>query len=982
VGDFNGDGTPDLAVANYYDDSVSILLADDSGSFDPQTTYAVGDGPTSVAVGDFNGDGTLDLAITTPIEDNTIWILLRDDGGGFNPPNPYDVGGDVGLWTIAVADFNGDCKPDLATGGSWINRVFILLNTTPVVSIAPGTDAAEAGPTDGTIAITLDEPAPAGGLTVNFNVAGSTATDPDDYSLSAGTNITEVTATTFTVAAGVTTATLNVVPEDDSEIETGGETVNVSLETGSDYILSATDNTAAVTITDNDFSEIDVEESDTSIPDAGSFDFGTTVQDSNLVKTFTITNTGNADLTLGDATLTGTGYSFVGAFPTANLAAGSSTTFQIQLDTSSEGTFNGNLSFVNGDSDENPYNFSLTGEVTAPEIEVKDGTTEIADGTTTILDWGSTPMGTALSKILTIANTGSADLNLSNLTLPTGFSIVGTLPSIIAAGSAATLEIQLDATTAGSFDGTLSFESNDADEDLFDFAIGGEVTDAGESEGDDTTGEGDDTTSEDDTTGAGDDTTGEGDDTTGEGDDTTGEDDTTGAGDDTTGEDDTTGAGDDTTGAGDTTGEDDTTGEGVDDTSDGTVVPATVTGERRAIAPDTPYCPTLPLELPLETDSTSEVPESPSVALNCACPPIPQPPPVSFGNPSPPSSSNLGNDLVIGTDRNNYFLGGPGHDFLQGLGGSDIFLGGNGSPIPVGSLGDRDLIHANRGNDILQGCEGNDTLCGGKDNDIAHGGKDDDCIWGDLGSDTLMGDLGNDSLWGGTSNPDVRDVSGEDLLFGGAGDDFLNGDGGNDSLSGGEGNDTLRGAENDDLIQSNSGDDLLMGDEGNDRLCGSDGNDTIFGGLGSDRPIGSVGEKDVLGGGAGDDFLNGNEGEDRLCGGDGNDTLHGGKDNDVVGGGDGDDLLWGDLGDDTLIGGEGNDRFVLQAGAGTDTIADFVSGTDAIALAGGLTFAQLDLSETGTVTLIQFQDEVLATLIGVVNLSAADFTLIETSDSF
>ncbi|NER33337.1 MAG: DUF4347 domain-containing protein [Oscillatoria sp. SIO1A7] len=435
VGDFNGDNIPDLAVANVLGNNVSVLLADGSGSFGTQTTFGAGNRPSSVGVGDFNGDNIPDLAVANE-NDANVSVLLGDGSGSFGTQTTFGAGNRP--FSVGVGDFNGDNIPDLAVANYSDDNVSVLLNTV-IVSIAPGTTPTEAGPTNGNFAITLDEPAPTGGLTVNFNVTGS-ATDPADYSLTAGTNITGVTATTFTIAAGVTSATLNVVPIDDSEIETGGETVNINLVAGSGYFASTTANSAVVTITDDDFSEIDVEESGTSIADAGSFDFGSTVQGSNPVKTFTIANSGNADLTLGAETLTGTGYSLVGSFPTANIAAGGSTTFQIQLDASNPGTFNGNLSFVNNDTDENPYNFSLTGEITAapePEIAVSDGATNIADGSTTVLDFGSTLVGTP--------------------------------------NSSANLEVQLDASAEGSFNGDISFDNNDADENSFNFAIGGTV---------------------------------------------------------------------------------------------------------------------------------------------------------------------------------------------------------------------------------------------------------------------------------------------------------------------------------------------------------------------------------------------------------------------------------------------------------------------------------------------------------------------------
>src|SRR5216683_2066105 len=62
VGDFNGDGVQDLAVANFGSDNVSILLGYGDGDFQAPRNLLTGLYPRSVAVGDFNGDGVLDLA--------------------------------------------------------------------------------------------------------------------------------------------------------------------------------------------------------------------------------------------------------------------------------------------------------------------------------------------------------------------------------------------------------------------------------------------------------------------------------------------------------------------------------------------------------------------------------------------------------------------------------------------------------------------------------------------------------------------------------------------------------------------------------------------------------------------------------------------------------------------------------------------------------------------------------------------------------
>ncbi len=117
LGDFNGDGVPDLAVANqgtqpnYSDSSVSVLLGAGDGTFQPARNYPVGPDPLSVAVGDFNGDGLLDLAVTNNIYSGQVSIFLGKGDGTFAAPMNYPVGSLPG--SVVVGDFNGDGTPDL-----------------------------------------------------------------------------------------------------------------------------------------------------------------------------------------------------------------------------------------------------------------------------------------------------------------------------------------------------------------------------------------------------------------------------------------------------------------------------------------------------------------------------------------------------------------------------------------------------------------------------------------------------------------------------------------------------------------------------------------------------------------------------------------------------------------------------------------------------------------------------------------------------
>jgi FG-GAP-like repeat len=89
VGDFNEDGNLDLVVASNPNNSnlnqlgmLSVLLGNGNGTFQLSQIYTVGKFPLSVAIGDFNGDGHLDLAVANAL-DSSVSILL---GNGDRPP--------------------------------------------------------------------------------------------------------------------------------------------------------------------------------------------------------------------------------------------------------------------------------------------------------------------------------------------------------------------------------------------------------------------------------------------------------------------------------------------------------------------------------------------------------------------------------------------------------------------------------------------------------------------------------------------------------------------------------------------------------------------------------------------------------------------------------------------------------------------------------------------------------------------------------
>ena len=124
VGDFSGDKKLDLVVANTGDQTISILLGNGDGTFQPAIDVSVAASPAYayVAVADFNGDGKLDLVLSNG---NDIAILLGNGDGTFQTPVLYPVGSNYGA--VWVADFNGDGKPDLLTVDGHDGLISVLL---------------------------------------------------------------------------------------------------------------------------------------------------------------------------------------------------------------------------------------------------------------------------------------------------------------------------------------------------------------------------------------------------------------------------------------------------------------------------------------------------------------------------------------------------------------------------------------------------------------------------------------------------------------------------------------------------------------------------------------------------------------------------------------------------------------------------------------------------------------------------------------
>jgi hypothetical protein len=114
------------------------------GTFNAATNFAVGTTPLSVAVSDFNGDGKQDLALPNYNSD-TVSILLGDGAGNFSAP--ITLLGAAGPASVAVGDFNGDAKQDLAVASHDSSSVSIFLRTCATTPTPTPTATASPNPT-------------------------------------------------------------------------------------------------------------------------------------------------------------------------------------------------------------------------------------------------------------------------------------------------------------------------------------------------------------------------------------------------------------------------------------------------------------------------------------------------------------------------------------------------------------------------------------------------------------------------------------------------------------------------------------------------------------------------------------------------------------------------------------------------------------------------------------------------------------------
>jgi hypothetical protein len=112
IGDMNGDGHADVAIADHGSADVTVLLGKGDGTFRDPLRFPLPDHPHAIALGDLNHDGTLDVVAGNQ-DTASVYVLLGRRDGTLQSPLPVEVGASVSA--IAIADLNDDGDPDLVT---------------------------------------------------------------------------------------------------------------------------------------------------------------------------------------------------------------------------------------------------------------------------------------------------------------------------------------------------------------------------------------------------------------------------------------------------------------------------------------------------------------------------------------------------------------------------------------------------------------------------------------------------------------------------------------------------------------------------------------------------------------------------------------------------------------------------------------------------------------------------------------------------
>jgi hypothetical protein len=126
LADLNGDGIPDLIVANGGGNNVLVFPGLGNGQFGSAHSFFVGTDPVGITVSDVNGDGVPDLVVANQGSNDVSVLFGMGQGAAWTLTNGPRLRAGTGPVATAVADVNGDGIPDILVANSQSNDVYLL----------------------------------------------------------------------------------------------------------------------------------------------------------------------------------------------------------------------------------------------------------------------------------------------------------------------------------------------------------------------------------------------------------------------------------------------------------------------------------------------------------------------------------------------------------------------------------------------------------------------------------------------------------------------------------------------------------------------------------------------------------------------------------------------------------------------------------------------------------------------------------------
>jgi hypothetical protein len=437
VADLNGDGKPDLLVANSSSNTVGMLLGNGDGTFQAAVTYGSnGSNARSVAVADANGDGKPDLVVvnlcasTSNCGTGSVSVLLGNGDGTFQAAASYDSGGYI-AYSVAVADLNGDGKPDLVAANACPidsdcnndkggGKVGVLINT----SLGPTTTALTSTPNPSSFGQTVTFTATVSSQFFKFQPTGTVSffdgtTNIGNSNLNSS-GVATLTTSTLSVGTHSMTATYN----GDANFLPSTSPVLYQIVQGAIVSLSPT-----------------------------SLNFGNqTVGITSSPQNVTLQNTGNINLTITSIQITGTNSGDFGEKDNcpASLTPNNSCQISVTFTPTTTGTRNAAVS-VTDNAPGSPQSVPLTGVGVVPALTFSP--TSLTFPTQVVFT-------TSPAQQVTLTNTGAGVLTITNISVTGPFSQTNNCPSSLNPNSYCTLNVKFYPRTKGVLKGLVNVEDN------------------------------------------------------------------------------------------------------------------------------------------------------------------------------------------------------------------------------------------------------------------------------------------------------------------------------------------------------------------------------------------------------------------------------------------------------------------------------------------------------------------------------------------